>query len=317
MCEVEKYLKLEIIGFIIANVVSFVNVLFVVLEKTFYIYAMTILKTVFAMIGDFFLIPQFGVNGIAYSNIVINSVCVLVFLAVIVKEKIMTISLRFSKSFAKDYLFIGLFGGSQIFLDNIIYSTIVCRLVNEVAEQGNYWIANNIIWGLMLIPISALSEIIKKDCKNQITSTNIKYYNRIIIVTFLVWLCFIPLLEPFLKNIMGIEDFRTIKHILVVLMPFYLAYSYTVLFDSILIGYGKTHYCFMISAAVNLVYYPVICGLRLNGVFMPNMTFICMMFGFGMVVHLVCSIICFMIYENKKRKAVKIKPGGSCDGASG
>lgn len=38
--EAAGYLRLETIGFILANAVSFVNVLFVVLEKPFYIYAM-------------------------------------------------------------------------------------------------------------------------------------------------------------------------------------------------------------------------------------------------------------------------------------
>lgn len=40
--EVTVYLKLETIGFIIGNVVGFVNVLFVVLEKALYIYIMFI-----------------------------------------------------------------------------------------------------------------------------------------------------------------------------------------------------------------------------------------------------------------------------------
>ncbi len=74
--EVTRYLELETIGFIIANVVCFVNVLFVVLDKPLYIYVMVILKTIFTIIGDLFLIPKFGVYGAAYSNIAISSVCV-------------------------------------------------------------------------------------------------------------------------------------------------------------------------------------------------------------------------------------------------
>ena len=125
----------------------------------------------------------------------------------------------------------------------------------------------------------------------------------IIIVTFLIWLCFIPLLNPFLKNVMGIENSEAIKHILVILIPFYLVYNYTVLFDNILIGYGKTQYCFVTSVVVNLVYYPIIYGLMLKGVFQPNMVFICMLFGFGIVTHLGCSAICFVLHRRYSRKA--------------
>lgn len=300
--EVTVYLKLETIGFIIANIVSFVNVLFVVLEKPFYIYAMIILKTVFTITGDLTLIPKYGVNGVAYSNIAVNSVCVILCLIAIHREGLVAVSFKFDKLFIRDYLFIGLFSGFQILLDNIIYSAIVCKMVNAVAEQGNYWTANNIIWGLLLIPISALAEIIKKDCRDELSSAKMKYYNNVILITFVVWLCFIPLLNPFLKNIMGIENFETIKHILVILMPFYLAYNYTVLFDNILVGYGKTYYCFVISVVVNLIYYPIMYILTLKDIITPNITFICMMFGFGMVVHLGCSIVCFIVYKSKSMR---------------
>lgn len=299
--EVTRYLELETIGFIVGNIVCFVNVLFVVLERPFYIYAMAVLKTLFTIAGDMFLVPRFGVNGVAYSNITVSSICVVLCLIAVFRHKLLSVSFQFDKSFVKDYLFIGLFSGSQILLDNIIYFSIVCKMVNAVAEQGNYWIANNIIWGLMLIPISALAEIIKKDCKDKLTSDKMKYYNIVLITTFLVWLCFIPLLNPFLKNIMGIENFQSIKQILIVLIPFYFVYGYTVLFDNILIGHGKTQYCFAISVIVNLIYYPVVYALMLKGIFTPNITFICMMFGFGMVVHLGCSIAGFITYRRKER----------------
>lgn len=297
MDEVVGYLRLETVGFIIANIVSFVNVLFVVLEKPLYIYGLVVLRTIFTIIGDLFLIPQFGVYGVAYSNIVVNSICVILCLAVVFKQRLAAVSFKPDKMFVKDYLFMGLFSGLQILLDNIIYSAIVCKMVNAVAEQGNYWTANNIIWGLMLIPISALAEIIKKDCKEKLTVTKMRYYNAAIIVTFLLWLCFVPVLNPFLENVMGIDNSGAIKYILMVLIPFYLAYNYTVLFDNILIGYGKTQYVFAISVVVNLIYYPIVYGLMLNGIFVPNITFICMMFGFGMVIHLCCSIVCFAIFK--------------------
>lgn len=295
--EVARYLELETIGFIIANIVSFVNVLFVVLEKPSYIYAMTFLKTVFTVAGDLFLIPKFGVEGAAYSNIAVNTVCVFLCLLAVYRENLIAVSFKFEKSFIRNYLFIGLFSGSQIMLDNLIYSLIVCKMVNAAAEQGNYWTANNIIWGLMLIPISALAEIIKKDCKEELTPAKMKYYHTVIIATFLAWLCLIPLMNPFLKHVMGIENFGTIRRILMLLIPFYLAYNYSVLFDNILIGHGKTQYGFVVSAVVNLIYYPILYGCVLKRVFTPNITFICMMFGFGMVIHLGCSILCFFVYK--------------------
>lgn len=295
--EVTVYLRLETIGFIVGNAVSFVNVLFVVLERPCYIYVMVFLKTIVTIIGDLFFIPAFGVNGAAISNISVNTICVVWCLIAVYREQLPAVSFRFERPFLKKYAYIGLFGGAQVLLDNLIYALIVCKMVNQAAEQGNYWVANNIIWGLLLIPISALAEIIKKECRGEETLRKIKDYNRIIIAVFLVWLCFIPVLNPFLKNVMAIENHEAIKTILVTLIPFYLVYSYTVLFDNLLIGHGKTQYCFVISMIVNLIYYPAVYGLVLRGVFTPDIKFICRMFGFGMVVHLGCSVACFLIYN--------------------
>lgn len=110
------------------------------------------------------------------------------------------------------------------------------------------------------------------------------------------------LADLFLRTVMGIENSDVIKHILAILIPFYLAYNYTVLFDNILIGYGKTQYGFIISAVVNLVYYPIVYGLMLKGIFTPDLTFICTMFGFGMVIHLGCSILCFSAFFRREKE---------------
>lgn len=109
------------------------------MEKPLYIYAMILCKTIFTIIGDLLFIPRFGVNGVAYSNIVVSFVCVILCLTVVYKEKMIAVSFRFDKSFVKDYLLMGAFSGAQILLDNIIYFAIVCKMVNAVAEQGNYF----------------------------------------------------------------------------------------------------------------------------------------------------------------------------------
>lgn len=292
---ITRYLRLETMGFILAHAVSFIHVLFVLWEKPWYFYAMTVLKTLLTIVGDLVLIPAFGVNGVAYSNIAVNALSILLCLPVVRREKLAAVSFRFDRSFAGRYLFIGLFSGSQILLDNLIYSGVVCKMVNAVAEQGNYWTANNIIWGLMLLPMTALADIIKKDCGRDGLRLKMKTYHRIILVTFLTWLCFIPLMDPFLKNLMGIENPGAIKQIILTLIPYYLAYNYIVLFDSLLIGHGKTGDLFVISVVVNLLYYPLVYRLVANGTLTPGIHFICVMFGAGMVIHLCGSMLFFVL----------------------
>ena len=41
---------------------------------------------------------------------------------------------------------------------------MIVRMVNVVGEQGTFWVANNFIWGWLLLPVLQLGELIKSDC---------------------------------------------------------------------------------------------------------------------------------------------------------
>jgi len=70
---VQDYLQLETIAFIISIIPAMINVIFVVVNKSYNIYLFLIFQTVFMVIGDFVFIPRYQVNGVAYSNITANA----------------------------------------------------------------------------------------------------------------------------------------------------------------------------------------------------------------------------------------------------
>lgn len=76
------------------------------------------------------------------------------------------------------------------------------------------------------------------------------------------------------------------------MLPFYIVYAITYVFDSQFCGLGKLKYSFINSLIVNIVYYEVWYILFLTNIFTPSLMLICLMFGFGMVVHLIINIIC-------------------------
>ena len=78
-------------------------------------------------------------------------------------------------------------------------------------------------------------------------------------------------------------------------IPFYLTYIVSAFIDAWFISKGKTIYNMIISLIVNVVYYGIIYILFSRNVFMMNMSFIIYMFGGGMVVHMVLSIIIYYI----------------------
>ena len=295
------YLQLETIAFMVGIIVSFVNVVFVVVGKDKNVYIFLAINTVLSIISDFALIPNMGVYGIAVSNIIVNTVLAIASFIMLYAQKLVK-PCWFHKSdipIFKEWAKVGVFSGLQQFIDNLIYAVMIGRMVNLVAEQGNYWIANNFIWGWLLIPISALSEIIRRDCKDGYKALKQFNYYFIAAATVLLWAITIPAWTPFFKHAQGLSNAHEIFMIVIKLVPFYIAYAGCAIIDNIFTGLGKTIYNAINSLIINLVYYGIFFILYLTNAIAFTMNTIIIMFGLGMVVHLAVSIILEKVFFKK------------------
>ncbi len=296
--DVTSYLRLETIAFMMGIIVSYVNVIFVVIGKAKNMYIMLVLNCLLLVISDFILVPNFGVNGVAYSNIIINSLLAIGSVILIILQKYLKIE-KYQKAdlkIIKDWCKIGSMSGGQSFIDNIVYALMIGKMVNLVAEQGNYWVANNFIWGWLLIPITALTEVIRRDTKDGYQALKQTNYYLIIAGIFIIWLISIPFWPIFFNKVQNLENYQTIFRITIKLLPFYFAYALCIVPDNIFIGLGKTEYNLINSLIINLVYYGIFYLLYLSKMINFTMNTIILMFGFGMVVHLIVSWIEQFIY---------------------
>ena len=287
------YLRLETVAFMIGIIVSFVNVVFVVLGKDRNVYIFLGFRTVLSLIADFLLIPNFGVYGVALSNIIVNAILAVVCILLLYFQKHIKFS-WFKKAdigILKEWVKVGVFSGTQQFIDNFFYAIMICKMVNMVAEQGNYWIANNFIWGWLLIPISALADVIRSDCKEGYRK--LKQFNYYFIASAIVvlWVMTIPLWTPFFRYAQNLNNATEIFLIVIKLAPFYIAYAGCAIIDNIFIGTGKTIYNAVNSLIINLGYYGIFYVLYKTNAVVFNMNTIIIMFGLGMVVHLIVSVI--------------------------
>lgn len=298
------YLRLETIAFMIGIIISFVNVVFVVVGKDKNVYIFLSVKTVLLLIADFILIPNFGIYGVALSNIIVNTLLAVSCILILYLQKYIK-ACWFHRSdllVLKEWSKVGVFSGLQQFVDNFIYAIMVCKMVNMVAEQGNYWIANNFIWGWLLIPITALSEVIRSDCKDGYN--NLKHFNYyfVAISVIVLWAISIPTWIPFFRYAENLTNPDEIFSIVIKLAPFYVAYACSVIIDNIFIGLGKTIYNAINSLIVNIVYYGIFYILYLTKCITFTMDTIILMFGFGMVVHMLVSIIEERVFRNWQQK---------------
>lgn len=298
--ETIQYLRLETIAFVIGIIPSFFLIIFTIVRKEILINLILFVKMFAIIIGDFILIDKYGSFGIAYANMLINILLAIVCITIALHEQFIQLDFHFELSFLKSWFRVGSFCAGQIFLDNWIYAVLVCKMVNAVSEQGNYWIVNNFIWNWLLVPCIALGEIVKTDCKNGFKNLNMKQYCKLICMIVVVWICTMPSWSWIFKTLMHVNDVNAIMKIVFLLVPFYVAYMIASVLDNVFYGLGKTKYNFIISMVVNIVYYGIVYILFKIGIFTMNIHFIIYMFGFGMVVHAIFSIVLFRHLQKSK-----------------
>lgn len=256
-------------------------------------------KLVCLSIFDFILINKFNDIGDAYSEIITNIIIAITSIVLVSKNKFMILR-NVDKSFVKEWIKTGIPIGIQIFLDNFIYAIMIVRMVNVVNESGNYWVANNFIWGWLLVPVSCFTEIIKKNDLDRLTFKNTWRYGIGIVI---LWIVTVPFWRLFINNCMSIDDIK-IWPIIIMSVPFYLTYIVSDFLDAWFISKGKTRYMMYISIFVNIVYYGTVYVLFKLNIFNADMNFIIMMFGFGMVVHMVLSVLFYAIEHKINTKNV-------------
>ncbi len=289
---VSTYLHLETVAFMIGIIISFVNVVFVVVGKDKNVYIFLAIRTVLSLGADFLLIPNFGVYGVAISNIIVNTILTFASIALLYIQKYIKIC-RFRKSDCsiKEWYKTGFFSGLQQFIDNFFYAIMICKMVNMVAKQGDYWNANNFIWGWLLIPITALAEVIRSDCKDGYKKLKKFNYYFIAGAVIVFWGISIPAWKPYYLYAENLSNANDILFITIKIVPFYIAYAGCAIIDNIFIGLGKTIYNSINSLIINIGYYGIFYILYLTNRIDFSMDTIILMFGFGMVVHFIVSLI--------------------------
>ena len=291
------YLLLQSISMIFAFLLSFIILLLTINNSYKTVWLLILLKILFLSIFDYIFIGIFKDIGAAYSEILVNVILFLFSVIIVVKKGYIGFN-GIDLVFVRYWLIIGSFTSIQIFLDNFIYAIMIVKMVNVVNEAGNYWVANNFIWGWLLVPVSCFAELIKK---NNLVSISFKNTWKYALIIIGIWVITSPFWSIFLENAMAVDSGKILP-IVMLSIPFYLTYIVSAFIDAWFISKGKTIYNMIISLVVNIVYYGIVYYLFNNGMFIMNMSFIIYMFGIGMIVHMVLSLIIY--YIDSKRVCI-------------
>ncbi len=306
--ESTTYIRLESVAFIFTVLFDFSMVALVSIGKERNLYLLTVIKCILCVIFDTALVStlpvslNLGVNGIAFSNMLSSLILFVVALYMIQKSGYSVFGKeKLSFTWMHDCARVGGISGLESFARNIAYMLMVSRMVNMVGEQGTYWVANNFIWGWLLLPVLQLGELIKKEVAadaNNIKKNTAGYFTITGIICG-IWIITIPLYKPFMSNILGYTDVDKLFYLVMVLLFFYICFAFQNIFDATFYGAGKTNYMLFESVITNSIYYGAFFIAYLTGTWVPSLIGIALMFGIGNLFDSVVSGLTYWYFRKK------------------
>lgn len=313
LAESVAYIRIESIANIFMVLTQFALVALVTMNKRKYLYLLTGARLVLCLVTDTFLVSglpisaNLGVNGIGYSNIIVNALLLAVSLLLLEKEGIRIFKReKWSFSWAKEFLKVGGLSGLESLVRNIAYMVMIARMVNMVSEQGTYWVANNFIWGWLLLPVIQLGELIKQEIatsKDNLRQNTLGYFG-ITAGICAFWFISIPLWKPFMTHILGFTDVEKLFSLVLLLIGFYVLYAAQNVFDATFYGLGKTNYMLFESVVTNTIYYGIAFILYATGIWVPTLTGIALLFGIGNAFDSIVSLCAYVFMLRKQRISI-------------
>ena len=304
-----SYIRIESIANIFSILTQFALVALVTVNKSKYLYALTGARLLLCLVSDTFLVStlpislNLGVNGIGYSNIIVNALLLIVSLVLLAKEEINVFAKeKLDFAWAKEFFKIGGVSGIESLVRNVAYMVMIARMVNVVGEQGTYWVANNFIWGWLLLPVIQLGELIKQEVstdKENVRRNSLGYFSITAVIAAL-WFVSIPTWKPFMTHVLGFTDVDKLFELVMVLVGFYVLYAIQNVFDATFYGLGKTNYMLFESVVTNTIYYGIAFILYATNVWTPTLIGIALLFGIGNAFDSIVSLIAYIFMLKKE-----------------
>ena len=313
LAESVAYIRIESIANIFIVLTQFALVALVTMNKRKYLYLLTGARLMLCLVTDTFLVSglpfsaNLGVNGIGYSNIIVNALLLAVSLLLLEREEIRIFKReKWSFSWAKEFMKVGGLSGLESLVRNIAYMVMIARMVNMVSEQGTYWVANNFIWGWLLMPVLQLGELIKQEIatdKNNLQRNTLGYLGITGFICVL-WFVSIPVWKLFMSQILGFTDVDKLFSLVVLLIGFYVLFAFQNVFDATFYGLGKTNYMLFESVITNTIYYGIAFVLYVTGIWVPTLTGIALLFGIGNAFDSIVSLCAYVFMLRKQRISI-------------
>jgi len=307
------YIRLESVAILLSCGYTFLNSILILKNQQKLLYSLLTVQTLMTIACDFLFVSQFsfsfniGVIGIAISNIAVSLALTGISIFFLYKSGV---KIRFpqltvnDKTWLRQWLQISWKSGLESLVRNGAYIIMISKMVNEVQQAGTYWLANQFIWGWLLLPVLALGQLIKQDSATGcgMSSQRINSYLLLSTVIAVIWLITSPLWPTAFHLVTDNPAVEPAIGLVRLMIGFYIIFALNNVIDSYFYGTGRTDLMLYQSLFVNIIFYGVVLALYHAGVFVPTLERIAIMFGLGMAIDALVTFLLYLFLRTSQKK---------------
>ena len=236
-----------------------------------------------------------GVIGVGWSTLLASVGLLVIGLALMVWAKQIRLrDLRTAPSFAdmRQYLRVGLGSGADSLIRNVAYFFMIIRIVNTIGaeEIGGYYVAIQILWSFMLVPVLAFADSAKAlvaNASGDIARVRTLWHASMVITAgmMVIWIALAPAFPTFAGMLTDdpVTVGLAVTAFSILFVP-YVLFSFNTVIDSVFYGLGKTQYMAYQSILTNGTVYLVAFLLYAAGLWQPTFESVMALFALGILV---------------------------------
>ena len=289
------YIRIELLSVTLGGLTKILMVVFVMLEWKSMLYFILVIQMVTSSGFDYGLavVADMKVMGIAYSSVCSSFITFSFSLGIVWKKldfSLSDVKNHFDFTWLKTWTKVGFYSGLECFVRNVVYLIVVLRAMNELNEQGSYWVANTFIWNWLLLPILPLNELFKQDVAAHLNKSEKKHHLQKLLPYFIlnsmfliIWIATHPGWLWFLKHVMNADKPDLVFEIIKLLVPCYAVFTFGYVLNGLFYALGKTGHL-LVQTLLGNAFLVTLFTLYSNGIlFQPSVYSIASIFGSGLV----------------------------------
>ena len=295
-----KFVRIYILACGVGVVVKYLYTFSLIDKDTKKLFFYLFIKSIVTTILFICLVPKFmlgmGVNGIAIAELIINIIALLYLMISFPKASIRDVKIDY-----KRYFKLFLLAFIETLIRNVIYYFVILVFLNKIDNQDLYFVSNEYIWSIMLVPVLAQSSLIKQTVSND-DKVSLKPYfiNSIVLNCYMAVL--IPVAFLVFKYVYKLENYAEFFFVLLKLAPCYFIFVIDSVIESYFIASGKLHHVLVQSILTNVIVYLSALVLYLCGVWNITLNSIIVLFNLGVLISSIYTIVVYLIDRKKFRK---------------